>query len=39
MDLVLRLESQAPDSGGKVLLTLGNHEVMNLVGDLRYVSA
>jgi hypothetical protein len=39
MDLVMRLEAQAPDSGGKVLLTLGNHEVMNLVGDLRYVSA
>jgi hypothetical protein len=39
MDLVMRLESQAPESGGKVLLTLGNHEVMNLVGDLRYVSA
>jgi hypothetical protein len=38
MDLVMRLEAQAPDSGGKVLLTLGNHEVMNLVGDLRYVS-
>ena len=35
MDLVMRLESQAPESGGKVLLTLGNHEVMNLVGDLR----
>jgi hypothetical protein len=39
MDLVMRLESQATASGGKVLLTLGNHEVMNLVGDLRYVSA
>lgn len=38
MDLVMRLEAQAPDSGGKVLLTLGNHEVMNLIGDLRYVS-
>jgi hypothetical protein len=39
MDLVMALEAQAPESGGKVHLTLGNHEVMNLVGDLRYVSA
>jgi hypothetical protein len=39
MDLVMTLESQAPQSGGMVHLTLGNHEVMNLIGDLRYVSA
>ena len=39
MDLVMRLEAQAPEAGGNVLLTLGNHEVMNLVGDLRYVAA
>lgn len=39
MDLVIALEAQAPESGGMVHLTLGNHEVMNLVGDLRYVSA
>ncbi len=38
MDLVMQLEEQAPDAGGKVHLTLGNHEVMNLVGDLRYVA-
>lgn len=38
MDLVMRLEEQAIASGGRVHLTLGNHEVMNLVGDLRYVS-
>lgn len=39
MDLVISLESQAIESGGMVHLTLGNHEVMNLVGDLRYVAA
>jgi len=39
MDLVMQLESQAPESGGMVILTLGNHEVMNLVGDLRYVAS
>lgn len=38
MDLVMRLEQQAPEAGGRVHLTLGNHEVMNLVGDLRYVA-
>ena len=38
MDLVMRLESEAVDSGGMVHLTLGNHEVMNLVGDIRYVA-
>jgi len=38
MDLIMKLEAQAPDSGGMVHLTLGNHEVMNLVGDLRYVA-
>lgn len=38
MDLVMQLEPQAIESGGRVHLLLGNHEVMNLVGDLRYVS-
>ncbi|MFQ5983805.1 MAG: metallophosphoesterase, partial [Woeseiaceae bacterium] len=38
MDLIMRLEKEAADAGGRVHLLLGNHEVMNLVGDLRYVS-
>ena len=38
MDLVMQLEAQAVEAGGQVHLTLGNHEVMNLVGDLRYVA-
>ena len=38
MDLVRRLEGEAVDAGGAVHLTLGNHELMNLLGDLRYVA-
>lgn len=39
MDILMRLESEAADAGGRVHVLLGNHEAMNLVGDLRYVSA
>jgi len=38
MDLIMRLEKQARRGGGRVHLLLGNHEVMNLNGDLRYVA-
>jgi len=38
MDLIMRLEMEAPQAGGRVHQLLGNHEVMNLIGDLRYVS-
>ncbi len=38
MDLLRRLEGEARAAGGVVHVTLGNHEVMNLVGDLRYVA-
>lgn len=34
---VYQLEQQAAKSGGKVHYLLGNHEVMVLTGDLRYV--
>lgn len=38
LDLIMRLEREAPQTGGAVHVLLGNHEVMNLVGDLRYVT-
>ncbi len=34
LDLVMRLDREAP---GRVHALLGNHEVLNLLGDLRYV--
>jgi hypothetical protein len=38
MELLMRLEGEAKKAGGRVHALLGNHEVMNLLGDLRYVS-
>lgn len=38
MDLLMRLQNEAGKSGGKVHVLLGNHELMNLTGDLRNVS-
>jgi predicted MPP superfamily phosphohydrolase len=35
LDLLMRLQEDAPSQGGQVLVTLGNHEVMNLAGFLR----
>ncbi|MES1908626.1 MAG: hypothetical protein MHM6MM_001527 [Cercozoa sp. M6MM] len=37
-ELLRRLQMQAETSGGKVVVILGNHEIMNLSGDWRYVS-
>ncbi|KAL0088536.1 Metallo-dependent phosphatase-like protein [Phycomyces blakesleeanus] len=36
-DLIQQLREEARDAGGLVIPLLGNHEIMNLVGDLRYV--
>jgi hypothetical protein len=38
LDLVMRLQKKAPAVGGRVHVLVGNHEVMNVVRDLRYVS-
>lgn len=38
MDLLMRLEQEAENAGGMVHVLVGNHEAMNLVGDLRYVA-
>jgi hypothetical protein len=37
LDLVMQLEAQAGEQNGKVIPLLGNHEVMVIIGDLRYV--
>jgi len=39
LDLFIKLEQQAEKAGGRVHVVLGNHEVMNLNEDLRYVPA
>ncbi|MBE9537665.1 MAG: metallophosphoesterase [Proteobacteria bacterium] len=38
VELLMKLSSQSAKAGGAVHLTLGNHEVMVMTGDLRYVS-
>ncbi len=38
MDLLRRLGKEAQAAGGRVICLLGNHEIMNLQGDWRYVS-
>jgi hypothetical protein len=38
LDLMMSLEEQAPKAGGRVVALLGNHETMNIIGDLRYVT-
>jgi Calcineurin-like phosphoesterase len=38
MDLLMRLQGEAAAAGGQLHVVLGNHEAMNLLGDLRYVT-
>lgn len=39
MDLLEALRREAEEVGGEVVLLNGNHELMNAMGDLRYVTA
>ena len=39
LDLLRNLEGEAARAGGQVHALVGNHEVMRLIGDMRYVSA
>ena len=39
MELLLSLETEARRAGGQVHALIGNHEAMNIYGDLRYTSA
>jgi len=37
LNLMMALEKEAAQAGGRVVSLLGNHEMMNIMGDLRYV--
>ena len=39
LDLLDRLRAEAARAGGALIALCGNHEIMNVAGDLRYVSA
>ncbi|GAA5218680.1 metallophosphoesterase [Corallincola platygyrae] len=38
IDLLMRLEQEAAAAGGQVHVLMGNHEQMNLMGELHYVT-
>ncbi|MGE0548575.1 MAG: metallophosphoesterase [Kofleriaceae bacterium] len=38
LDLIFKLETEAAAAGGAFIMLLGNHELMNAAGDLRYVT-
>ena len=38
IDLLMRLQEEAPQAGGAVHVLLGNHEAMHMTGELEYAS-
>ena len=38
MDLLMSLQRDAQRQGGRVIVLMGNHEAMNIIGDWRYVT-
>ena len=38
MDFLMPLQKDAQRQGGRVIVLMGNHEAMNIFGDLRYVT-
>ena len=38
MDLLMAIEQQASQGGGRAIVLLGNHELMNLLGEQRDVT-
>ncbi len=38
VELIMKLQAQAPESGGEVHVVLGNHEIMVMTGDRDYVT-
>ena len=38
LDLLMQLEREAPEQGGEVHVLLGNHEIFNLIGELKDVT-
>eukprot|EP00744_Colponema_vietnamica_P011525 GILI01016211.1.p1 GENE.GILI01016211.1~~GILI01016211.1.p1 ORF type:complete len:369 (-),score=73.65 GILI01016211.1:72-1178(-) len=39
LDYFIGLQKEASEVGGEVTMLIGNHEVMNMMGDVRYVHA
>ncbi|MGH8495397.1 MAG: metallophosphoesterase [Gammaproteobacteria bacterium] len=38
LDLLMRLQDEASTAGGRLHVVLGNHELMNMMADFRYVA-
>src|SRR4030095_10545196 len=39
LDFIINLQNEASKKGGAVRVSFGNHEIMNIFGDMRYVGA